>query len=151
MLTAPALSVLSASSARGLDSPAMDKLGIERRAITSESTKRFDPFSPLTSDMKKFWEGVLSKTHQQFIERVKAGRGDRLKDDPEVFWIALEREQAKDIGLIDGLGSLNSVARDVIHQSNLVDYTPTEDIIRDPTSEARSQFLRARTQRCEVY
>ncbi|MCV5863563.1 S49 family peptidase, partial [Escherichia coli] len=80
----------------------------------------------LTSDMKKFWEGVLSKTHQQFIERGKAGRGDRLKDDPEVFsGLLWNGEQAKDIGLIDGLGSLNSVARDVIHQSNLVDYTPT--------------------------
>lgn len=117
----------------------MDKLGIERRAITSGEHKALlDPFSPLTSDMKKFWEGVLSKTHQQFIERVKAGRGDRLKDDPEVFsGLLWNGEQAKDIGLIDGLGSLNSVARDVIHQSNLVDYTPTEDIIRRLTQRAK--------------
>ncbi|EBD0229078.1 S49 family peptidase, partial [Salmonella enterica subsp. enterica serovar Heidelberg] len=71
-------------------------------------------------------------------ERVKAGRGDRLKDDPEVFsGLLWNGEQAKDIGLIDGLGSLNSVARDVIHQSNLVDYTPTEDIIRRLTQRAK--------------
>ncbi|HDX6440078.1 TPA: S49 family peptidase [Escherichia coli] len=117
----------------------MDRLGIERRAITSGEHKALlDPFSPLTSDMKKFWEGVLSKTHQQFIERVKAGRGDRLKDAPEVFsGLLWNGEQAKEIGLIDGLGSLNSVARDVIHQSNLVDYTPTEDIIRRLTQRAK--------------
>lgn len=55
--------------------------------------------------MKKFWEGVLSKTHQQFIERVKAGRGDRLKDAPEVFsGLLWNGEQAKEIGLIDGPG-----------------------------------------------
>ncbi len=84
----------------------MDRLGIERRAITSGEHKALlDPFSPLTSDMKKFWEGVLSKTHQQFIERVKAGRGDRLKDAPEVFsGLLWNGEQAKEIGLIDGLG-----------------------------------------------
>ncbi|WP_423839428.1 S49 family peptidase [Vibrio cholerae] len=132
----------------------MDKLGIERRAITSGEHKALlDPFSPLTSDMKKFWEGVLSKTHQQFIERVKAGRGDRLKDDPEVFsGLLWNGEQAKDIGLIDGLGSLNSrgARRHPPEQLGGTTHT-TEDIIRRLTQrgEARSQFLRARTQRCE--
>lgn len=117
----------------------MGKLGIERRSITSGENKALlDPFSPLTPEMRQFWQGVLSKTHQQFIDRVKAGRGDRLKDTPEVFsGLLWNGEQAKEIGLIDGIGGLNSVARDVIGQTNLVDYTPTEDIIRRLTQRAK--------------
>ncbi|NMU29493.1 S49 family peptidase, partial [Vibrio parahaemolyticus] len=104
----------------------------ERRAITSGEHKALlDPFSPLTSDMKKFWEGVLSKTHQQFIERVKESRGERLKADPKVFsGLIWNGEQALEIGLIDGLGSLHSISRNVIEETNLVDYSPSEDIVK---------------------
>ena len=67
---------------------AMDKLGIQRRAYTSGDHKAFlDPFEPEKPDETKFWQGVLNVTHQQFIDSVKQGRGDRLKDKehPELF------------------------------------------------------------------
>jgi protease-4 len=117
----------------------MEKLGIERRAITAgENKSLLDPFAPLNDQTREFWESVLSKTHQQFIARVKEGRGDRLKDDPRVFsGLIWNGEQALELGLIDGLGSLNSISRDVIKITNLVDYTPSRDFIQRLTQRAK--------------
>lgn len=103
----------------------MEKLGVERRVFTSGENKAFlDPFSPLKQSDKNFWQGVLSVTHKQFIEQVKKGRGDRLKDSSEVFsGLIWTGEQALEMGLIDGLGSTGFVAREVIGEENIVDFT----------------------------
>ena len=109
---------------------AMDKLGIQRRAYTSGDHKAFlDPFEPEKPDETKFWQGVLNVTHQQFIDSVKQGRGDRLKDKehPELFsGLVWTGQQALPLGLIDGLGNTSSVARDVIGAKDLVDFTVQE-------------------------
>ena len=109
---------------------AMDKLGIQRRAYTSGDHKAFlDPFEPEKPDETKFWQGVLNVTHQQFIDSVKRGRGDRLKDKehPELFsGLVWTGQQALPLGLIDGLGNTSSVARDVIGAKDLVDFTVQE-------------------------
>ena len=109
---------------------AMDKLGIQRRAYTSGDHKAFlDPFEPEKPDETKFWQGVLNVTHQQFIDSVKQGRGDRLKDKehPELFsGLVWTGQQALPLGLIDGLGNTSSVARDVIGAKELVDFTVQE-------------------------
>ena len=109
---------------------AMDKLGIQRRAYTSGDHKAFlDPFEPEKPDETKFWQGVLNVTHQQFIDSVKQGRGDRLKDKehPELFsGLVWTGQQALPLGLIDGLGNASSVARDVIGAKELVDFTVQE-------------------------
>ncbi|MFC6674048.1 signal peptide peptidase SppA [Marinobacterium aestuariivivens] len=117
----------------------MEKLGIERRAITAGDNKALlDPFSPLNKQTREFWESVLAKTHQQFIQRVKEGRGDRLKNDPRIFsGLIWNGEQALEIGLIDGLGSMNSLARDVIGETNLVDYSPSRDLLQKLTQRAK--------------
>ena len=74
---------------------------------------------------RQFWQEVLDTTHRQFIEQVKAGRGDRLKDDPELFsGLVWTGEQALELGLVDGLGSTGYVARDVIGVDKLIDYSP---------------------------
>lgn len=108
----------------------MEKLGVERRTYTSGEHKSFlDPFQPEKPDEIKFWQGVLDTTHQQFINSVKKGRGDRLKDKehPELFsGLVWSGEQALPLGLIDGLGSASSVARDVIGEKELVDFTIQE-------------------------
>ncbi|MDE1166379.1 MAG: S49 family peptidase [Pseudomonas sp.] len=105
----------------------MEKLGVERRAYTSGEHKSFlDPFQPQKADETKFWQGVLDTTHNQFISVVKQGRGDRLKDKehPELFsGLIWSGEQALQLGLIDGLGNASSVARDVIGEKELVDFT----------------------------
>jgi len=103
----------------------MEKLGVERRVFTSGENKAFlDPFSPLKKSDKVFWQSVLKVTHKQFISQVKKGRGDRLKSDDQVFsGLIWTGEQALEMGLIDGLGSTGFVAREVIGEENIVDFT----------------------------
>lgn len=108
----------------------MGKLGVERRVYTAGEHKAFlDPFQPQKGDEVRFWRGVLDVTHRQFIESVKRGRGDRLKDaeHPELFsGLVWSGEQAVQLGLVDGLGSASYVAREVIGQEELVDFTVHE-------------------------
>lgn len=108
----------------------MDKLGVDRRVYTSGEHKAFlDPFQPQKPEEAAFWKTVLETTHKQFIDSVKKGRGDRLKDaeHPELFsGLIWSGEQALQLGLIDALGNTSSVARDVIGQEELVDFTVQE-------------------------
>ncbi|MDA9003897.1 signal peptide peptidase SppA [bacterium] len=104
---------------------ALDKLGVERRHFTAGEHKAFlDPFSPLKSDEKDFWQDVLASTHKQFISVVEQGRGDRLKGDPDMLYSGLiwNGEQAMALGLVDHLGSAGHVARDVVKAENIVVY-----------------------------
>lgn len=103
----------------------MQKLGIERRVYTSGKSKAFlDPYSPVNEKNIEHWQTVLKTTHGQFIDQVKAGRGKRLQDDPEIFsGLMWTGEQALEKGLVDGLASPSQVARDIIGESNMVDFT----------------------------
>ena len=108
----------------------MEKLGVERRVYTSGEHKAFlDPFQPEKPEESQFWRSVLATTHKQFIDSVKRGRGDRLQDaqHPELFsGLVWSGEQALELGLIDGLGSTAHVARVVIGEPELVDFTVKE-------------------------
>lgn len=103
----------------------MDKIGVERRLYTAGENKAFlDPFSPEEQEEVAFWQGVLENTHKQFIEAVKKGRGDRLADDERLFsGLVWSGEQAVELGLADGLGSASHVARQIIGQEEIVDYS----------------------------
>ena len=103
----------------------MDKVGVERRAMTAGENKGFlDPFSPMKESDKVFWQSVLDTTHQQFIDQVKKGRGDKLVDEPDLFsGLVWTGEQAVRKGLIDGLGSASYVAREIVGQEKLIDYS----------------------------
>ena len=103
----------------------MEKLGVERRLLTAGENKGFlDPFSPQSATQRGYAQQMLDQIHQQFIDAVKRGRGDRLKVNDEtfsgLFWTG---EQAVGMGLADAYGSLDSVARDVVKAEKLVDYT----------------------------
>lgn len=106
----------------------LEKLGVERRTYTAGEHKAFlDPFQPEKPEERAFWQDVLQTTHQQFIAQVKAGRGDRLKDDPDMFsGLVWSGEQAVDLGLVDGLSSTSAVARDIIGVEEVVDFTHRE-------------------------
>ncbi len=114
---------------------AMKKLGIERRVITAGTNKAFlDPFQPEKQDEKLFWEQSLSVIHAQFIEQVRKGRGDRLKEDEKIFsGLIWSGQDALEKGLIDGLGSAGFVAREVIGYEEIVDYSvkpnPMDDFL----------------------
>ncbi|SDQ51242.1 protease-4 [Pseudomonas sp. UC 17F4] len=109
---------------------AMEKLGVERRTYTAGEHKAFlDPFQPQKPEETAFWQGVLETTHKQFIASVKQGRGERLKDKehPELFsGLIWSGEQALALGLVDGLGSAGYVAREVVGEKELVDFTVEE-------------------------
>ncbi|MBP6375284.1 MAG: S49 family peptidase, partial [Giesbergeria sp.] len=108
----------------------MEKLGVERRLLTAGENKGFlDPFSPQTEQQLQYAQAMLDQIHQQFITVVKAGRGDRLQDSPEIFsglfWTG---QQAIDLGLVDKLGSLDFVAREVVQAEEIIDYTRRENV-----------------------
>jgi protease-4 len=108
----------------------MDKLGVERRLMTAGENKGFlDPFSPQTEKHRVFAQSMLDQVHRQFIDAVKAGRGKRLKETPELFsglfWTG---QQAIDLGLADQLGNIDFVAREVVKAEELVDYTRRENV-----------------------
>ncbi len=108
----------------------MEKVGVESRELTAGENKAIlDPFSPRNPEHEAFIKKQLDNTHQHFIRAVKAGRGDRLGTDPDIFsglfWTG---EDAKGLGLIDGYGSPASVARDVIKAETMINFSPVEDI-----------------------
>lgn len=104
---------------------AIAKLGIERRAYTAGTNKDFlDPFKPANPEEVRHLQGMLDAIHRQFIGAVKQGRGERLKDDPEVFsGLMWTGEQSVGLGLVDALGSSRYVAEEVIGEKSVVDYT----------------------------
>jgi protease-4 len=109
----------------------MDKLGVERRLITSGENKGFlDPFSPMSDAQKAHAQQMLDQIHAQFIDVVKKGRGERLKVQTPglfsgLFWTG---QQAVEMGLADQLGNLDYVAREVIKAEEVVDYTRRENV-----------------------
>ncbi|MCU7809682.1 MAG: S49 family peptidase [Candidatus Thiodiazotropha sp. (ex Notomyrtea botanica)] len=109
----------------------MENLGIERRLMTAGENKGIlDPFTPLNEDHEAYIQGMLGELHQQFIDTVKEGRGDRLKDEenPQIFsGLFWSGEEAKRLGLVDEFGSSSYVAREVIKAEEIVDFTVEEE------------------------
>lgn len=108
----------------------MEKLGVERRLLTAGENKGFlDPFSPQSERHKAHAQAMLNEIHQQFISVVRAGRGKRLKETPETFsglyWTGAK---AVEMGLADGFGTVDSVARDIVKAEDIVDYTAHEGL-----------------------
>ena len=108
----------------------MDKLGVERRLLTAGENKGFlDPFSPQSDKQRAFAQGMLDQIHQQFISVVKAGRGKRLKETPEMFsGLFWNGQQAVELGLADHLGNLDYVAREVVKVEEIIDYTRRDNV-----------------------
>jgi protease-4 len=108
----------------------MQKLGVERRVFTSGENKAFlDPFSPLQPRQVAQAKELLGEIHQQFIEVVRKGRGKRLQESSELFsGLVWTGAKSVELGLTDGLGSVDYVAREVIKAEQIVDYTQKENI-----------------------
>lgn len=106
----------------------MEKLGVERRLVTAGSNKGFmDPFSTVRPEQQEYAKQMLGQIHQQFIDVVRQGRGKRLKETPDTFSGLVWNGQAGvAMGLADGYGSVESVARDVVKAEHIVDFTVKE-------------------------
>lgn len=108
----------------------MAKVGVERRLMTAGENKGIgDPFSPISDTQKAYTQAMLDQIHQQFIAVVKQGRGKRLKETPETFsGLYWNGQQALEMGLIDHLGNLDFVAREVVKAEEIIDYTPRDNV-----------------------
>jgi protease-4 len=109
----------------------MDKFGIERRlVIAGEHKALMDPFSPVNSNETKFMQTLIDQVHQQFIDAVKLGRGDRLKETPDMFsglvWSGAEGIK---LGLVDELGNDDYVAREIIGAKHIENFTKEERLL----------------------
>jgi len=109
----------------------LEKVGVERRLMTAGKHKGvLDPFSPLKESEVQHVQNLLNTVHRQFIDQVKAGRGDRLSDNPDLFTgLFWNGEEGVRLGLVDGLGSASYVAREVIGVENIVDFTSRPDYL----------------------
>ena len=108
----------------------LEKLGVERRLLTAGENKSFlDPFLPSDPKQREHARQMLAEIHQQFIQVVRHGRGDRLKDIPEIFsGMVWTGEKSIELGLVDGLGSAEYVAREIIQTDRIVDFTTQEGL-----------------------
>lgn len=109
----------------------LQKLGITRRLITSGDNKGFlDPFSPIQPEQQKLLQTMLTEIHHVFIDRVKAGRGLRLKIDDltfsGLFWTGI---QAQNRGLIDGFSNLRTITRQFVGVQDIIDYSYKQSMI----------------------
>jgi protease IV len=109
----------------------MEKLGVERRLITAgENKAMLDPFSPMDEKDVAHAKQLMADIHQQFIGVVKEGRGKRLKEAPEIFsGLIWTGQKSVELGLADGIGSLESVARDVVKAEDIVDFSARESVV----------------------
>ena len=120
----------------------LKKVGVTRRLLTAGEHKGFlDPFSPEKADEKLIAERMLANVHQQFIDAVKQGRGNRLKDNPELFsGLAWTGQEALSLGLIDGFGDLNSLSHDLIKNKNIIDYTVKPGLLQQLSDRMGAAF-----------
>jgi protease IV len=109
---------------------AMEKLGVERRLLTAGENKgMLDPFSPQNEKQSAYAKAMIDQIHKQFIGVVKEGRGPRLKDSPDLFsGLFWNGDEAIRLGLVDKVGNLDFVAREVIKAEEIIDYTTHDNL-----------------------
>ncbi len=121
----------------------MEKIGVENRSLAAGEHKRLlDPFSPADATAQAhLQQQVLLPTHELFKQAVREGRGERLKETPEVFtglvWLG---DEAMKMGLIDGLGEMRSLAKSAFNEDNLVEYAQPESLLDQLTSGIGSKI-----------
>lgn len=104
----------------------LNKIGVEARTFTAGEHKDFlSSTEALREDEVKHMQALLDDMHAQFIDDVKAGRGERLSDHPDLFsglfWTG---RQAKELGLVDDLKSIHELLDEQFADDEVVYYTP---------------------------
>jgi protease-4 len=116
---------------------AITKLGVERRVFFSGAHKnRLDPFKPLVPEDETKLRHMLEIVHMNFINDVKAARGNKLIGDPSVifsgdFWTGSE---AVKLGLVDGTADLEDIMLK-FKVDQYKSYTPKESFWRQLAHE----------------
>jgi protease-4 len=109
----------------------MEKLGVERRLYTAGENKGFlDPFTPAKESDVRHVEKLLEDIHEQFKTAVMEGRGDRLQQQSDLFsGLVWTGEESLPMGLVDAIGSPGYVAREVIGEEEIIDFTEKPDLL----------------------
>lgn len=123
----------------------MQKLGVERRVLTAGTHKALlDPFSPPKEEETRFMQVLLDQVHRQFIDAVKAGRGERLKEVPELFsGLVWTGQEGVKLGIADAYGSDDYVAKEIIGAENQVDFTAQEHLLDKIAGKIGTAFGRS--------
>jgi len=123
----------------------MEKLGVDRRLlIAGEHKALMDPFSPVNAEETLHMQTLLDDVHQQFIESVRVGRGDRLIETKDMFsGLIWTGAQGIKLGLADDYGSVDSVARDIIKTEKKLNFTPQERLLDKIASRLGASFGQA--------
>ncbi len=123
----------------------MQKLGVERRLFTAGAHKAMlDPFSPSKEEETHYVQSLLNQVHQQFIGAVKAGRGDRLKEHPDMFsGLVWTGEEGVKLGIVDAVGNQDYVAKELIGAETLVDFSQQERLIDKIAGKLGASFGQA--------
>jgi protease-4 len=123
----------------------MQKLGVERRLFTAGAHKAMlDPFSPSKEEETHYVQALLNQVHQQFIGAVKAGRGDRLKENPDLFsGLVWTGEEGVKLGIVDGVGNQDYVAKELIGAETLVDFSRQEHLLDKIAGKLGASFGQA--------
>jgi protease-4 len=121
----------------------MEKIGVERRTLSAGAHKTMlDAYSPRDLEAEShILSKVLNKTHETFIQRVKEGRGDKLKSDDVFNGLVWSGVEAKKLGLVDGYGSLHEVARSYSDEAYMHDYTVKDRSLKALFSGITSEVL----------
>lgn len=120
----------------------LNKLGVERRVYHAGDNKAFlDPFAPQRDEEVAHLDTLLDGVYRQFVEIVRQGRGARLADDARIFsGLLWTGEQSVDLGLVDGLGNADYVAREVIGTDDIVDFTYRGTLLEQFSKELGALF-----------
>jgi protease-4 len=110
----------------------MEKLGVERRLYTAGESKGFlDPFLPSKPEDVEHVNVLLDSIHQQFIDAVREGRGDRLQESSDLYTgLVWTGDESVPMGLADKIGSSSYVAREVIGAEDIVEFTEKPDFFK---------------------
>jgi signal peptide peptidase SppA len=100
----------------------IDRIGVQRRLYTAgEAKSRLDPFLPEKQEDVEWLRGLQDELHTMFQDWVRARRGDRLRDNGELFtgevWTGAK---AVELGLVDGIGTPRGVLGERFPDADLV-------------------------------
>ena len=110
----------------------LERFGVERRVHTAGTRKvRLDPFRPEEPEDIAWLKDLQGQLHDQFTAWVRERRGDRLVGtDDELFsgevWTGL---RAKELGLVDGIGTLRTVIAERYPDAELAVAAPKRPLL----------------------
>lgn len=102
----------------------MDKIGINAEQVkTNKHSITYSPFEPMNEDFKGFAQESIEQIYTTFLSRVSKGRNMTTEQVNEIaqgrVWSGV---QAKKIGLVDELGSLEDAISYAANLANIKEY-----------------------------